>query len=365
MPVALAILASSTLASCGDDEYRRPRAEPGKVVTVLDGDTPGVPARSRLTDIAMRDDGVLFVAFWVPGVEPRDPRRGLILGLPEEGEPFVVADDEENSFPEPVQFEPNALTVDPASGTLYVVDVESQRIRAVDRDGRRRNVMEFGGRMKGPPDTFLRQPAHLTMDAHSGDLYMADGCQVARIHGDEATVVFGKDGDGCLDGTPNTDSLSVDPGVPALEVGTPSIGGLAVDPKTGLVVVATNRGVYRIEPDGALLLLAGEGPAAAGPYREGGVNRPREVDIDFATGPYLEDGGGLAFGGEDGTLYLGAPLDGLVLRIPAGQDLLEKLASVKGPRRLVLGGDGDLFVALSHQSERDEPVVRVIALPGS
>ncbi|MGH8992528.1 MAG: hypothetical protein ACRDZ7_13560 [Acidimicrobiia bacterium] len=366
MAAALAILCSSVaLASCGDDGYRRPRAEPGKVVTVLDAETPGVPPNARLTDIAVGKDNVLFVAFQVKGPAPGDPYTGLLLAVPAEGEPFVVADETEETFPEPTHFLPEALTVDTSTSTLYLADPSSQRIRAIDADGGRRNVTEFSdGRIEGPPFTYLQRPLHLTIDSDSGALYLADECQVAQIKGDEIAVIFGADGSPCSpdrnDDEQATGGELSDTGVLAIEAVTSQIAGLAFDRKTGLLHLTDNRGLFRIEADGTLRRLAGEGTA---PFPEGTVRHALEVDLEFSGGgPY--DGGGIATDSA-GTLYLGAPHDDLVVKLPTNRAVIEEVARFVEPRRLVVSAEGELFVALTPLvRSKPEPVVRVVALPG-
>jgi DNA-binding beta-propeller fold protein YncE len=335
-------------------------AVPGKTVTVVDGDTPGIPERSFLMDISLGRDGTLFLALLVPVFKPGEPDSGLILAVPPEGEPVVAADEEEHTFPGQAGFNPHALAVDPKSGTLYVADALHQRILALDEDGTRRQVTTFKPEdITGPPATNLQRPFHLAFAPVSGDLYLADTCQVARVHGDEVTVVMGRGSSACGGPQEGTEPRSsFDTGLVATVAGSAAITGVAVDPGTGDLFAVDNHGVFRLQPDGTLLRVAGEGDRRLG---ERDPLPPTELDMEFAVSDAF-GGGGIAIG-PSGTFYLGAAEEPILMRMTLDPPDIQQIARVEDPRRLVLDGQGGLYVQVSkNRSLREDQVPRVVLL---
>lgn len=349
----------AALTSCGE-EYVRPVAVPGKTVTVVDGDTPGIPDRSVLMDIALGRDGTLFLALLVPVFRPGEPDSGLILAVPATGKPVVVADQEDHTFPGTAAFNPHALAVDSTSGILYVADALHQRILALDEDGGRRQVTTFQPEdITGPPNTNLQTPFHLAFDQVSRDLYLADRCQVARVHGNAIAVVIGTGGSDCEGPPEGTEpTTAFDTGVRAIEAGSAAITGIAVDPGTGDLFVVDNFGVFRLEADGTLLRVAGEGDWRLG---ERDPLPPTELDMEFAVSDAL-GGGGITIG-PSGTLYLGAAEEPILMRMTLDPPDIQQIAEVEDPRRLVLGGKGGLYVQVTDDHlPREDQVPKVVLL---
>ncbi|MEV0253053.1 RICIN domain-containing protein [Streptomyces sp. NPDC050732] len=232
-----------------------------------------------------------------------------------------------------------------STGTLYISDSGSHRLRKVTADGEISTIAGtgtggFGGDGGLAVEAQLRSPGALAVDS-TGAVYFTDGGnqRVRKITADgtistvAGTGKVGSDGDGCA----ATDA----------QLNAPS--GVAVD-NSGVLYVAesNNHRVRKITADGKISTVVGNGTKGAGgdggPAIEAQLNLPQGLAVDAAGNLYIVDGFNCRVRKvtADGTIStvvgMGAPGsdgDGG----PAAQ------AQLFGPTELVVDSTGTLYIA--------------------
>jgi uncharacterized protein (TIGR03437 family) len=184
---------------------------------------------------------------------------------------------------------PEGVAVDP-HGNLYVADTGNNRIRRVSASGTITTIAGNGNTGVAPDGVSavgapLNGPARVAVDA-SGNIYFSDNRNnmVRRISsaGFLSTVAgngaYGFSGDG----GPAKSAMLANP------------LGIAIDASGGIVIAdADNRRVRRVDPDGSIDTLAGNGTATLSgdgrPPLSTGFGSPADVAIDAAGNIYIAD----------------------------------------------------------------------------
>lgn len=269
-------------------------------------------------------------------IERATGRIATIAGKPDragfsgDGGPAVLA--EINS--------PRGLVLDGA-GNLYFADANNHRIRRITREGIITTVAGtgqsgFNGDGRPGPQGQLSFPWDLSFDPQ-GNLYIADwgNHRVRRLTPSGTLDTIG-DGTYSVAGFP-----------PELEVEIESPGGVAVGPDGGIYVSSTNRhAVFRIEPDGLLRRIAGNGGVDFnGFFRDGVpatgtiVSYPEDLAFDRGGNLYIVSQGRVRKVGPTGIITTVAG---------AGQSLQEggfARAARPGAHGLALDGRDHLHLA--------------------
>jgi serine/threonine-protein kinase len=179
--------------------------------------------------------------------------------------------------------QPGALAVDRA-GAIYVADFDNQRIRKIDTAG---NVTTFAGSgakgyADGPgPQAQFSSPSAITVDS-SGSLFVVDfdSPRVRKITPDgTVSTVTGSGDKGNADGPPSKAQFA-------------RPGGLTVD-RAGNVYIADtgNNRIRLVLPDGTVSTIAGTGAPGSedGDGTSAQFDGPSDVAIDGAGNIYIAD----------------------------------------------------------------------------
>jgi sugar lactone lactonase YvrE len=184
---------------------------------------------------------------------------------------------------------PSSITVDRA-GYMYISEWTGHRIRRVDPDGRVWTVAGNGqsgyvGEGLNAVETSLWTPAHIFLDGN-GNLYLSEwhANRIRRIAPDGTiTTVAGN-------GNPG----QAGDGGPATKASINSPNGIFVnDDGTLYIADLGNNRVRRVDPDGIITTVAGEGTPGwsgdGGPATDAKLNRPSGVFVDAAGDLYIAD----------------------------------------------------------------------------
>lgn len=141
---------------------------------------------------------------------------------------------------------PAAVEVDADGSTLYIADTRNERLRAVDlTTGTITTIAGFGGPAVAydPALIGLQTPTPqlntIALDG-AGNLYMV------VPYTDLGRIVMQMAPDGTMTRVAGG-GASVAPGVPALDFRMPDVTGMAIDPTTGALLIASSDGrVYRV-----------------------------------------------------------------------------------------------------------------------
>lgn len=236
---------------------------------------------------------------------------------------------------------PRGMTV--ASGAIYIADYYHYKIRRIGPEGIITTVAGngepgFGGDGGQATKAELNEPAAVAA-VNDGIFYIADqkNNRVQRVAGGAITTVAGN-GQGSFSGD----------GRPASEVSLNEPEGVAVAPDGTLYVSDTgNHRIRKIDTAGVISTLAGTG------------NEPFNGDV-AAGSANLSRPTGLAVA-PDGTVYVAdtghdrvrrIDTDGTVTTVAGngvaafdGDGGQGSRASLKGPRAVALGPDGELYIA--------------------
>jgi sugar lactone lactonase YvrE len=276
---------------------------------------------------------------------------GLVLAVLPDDRQADEGQSEPGASDRPAQLgDPAGLAVDGA-GNLFIADSEADFVRHVAPDGTITTVAgtgEGGSEGDGGPATSATvEPLALAVDS-AGNLYIAqDDPGGIRKVSPEGTI------SAVLARAPGTDKLLVT--------------AMAIGPD-GALLVATNREVLSVRPDGSLAGAAGS--AIAGFGGDGGA----------ATSAKLDSPSGLAVG-TDGSIYIAdsgnnrvrkVSPDGTITSVAgtgkpdvSGDGGLAVEAGLSEPSAVAVADDGTVYVASDNQVRRVTPDGRISLFAGS
>jgi sugar lactone lactonase YvrE len=186
---------------------------------------------------------------------------------------------------------PSSVAID-GKGRLYIADSGNNRIRAITSEGMIRTIAGtgiagFGGDGGISTSAQLKSPGGVALD-EAGNVYIADtgNSRIRKI---------------ALDGTISTIAGNGTPGFggdagPAAAAQLNAPAGIALDSAGALYIADSgNNRIRKIEPDGMIHTIAGNGMAGFGgdrnPASSALLKTPSSVTVDAAGNVYIADSG--------------------------------------------------------------------------
>lgn len=348
--VSLLILTS---AACSRDTPKRGIARPGQVISVLSDRTAGIGKLKWPIDVALGQEGLLYVLDGCEGETPAAP--SCVYGVPITGEVRTLLGPKVPWVGNPVTSLPAVRSMAPGpDGTMYFSDHVQSLITAILPNRERVHI-------EGPKDgrsaldrreEFLVLPNDVLVDPRDGSLIASESSTIRRWErSGKLSLIAGRFELGGSDAD----------GIPAKEAKIrPS--SIALDPRTGdIFFTESGGGIRKIGADGRIMTVVDE--MEIGP--PGGS--------DKAEVPQL--GNKLALDLRNGDLYVADPPRHQILRIrdghiePIAGDGSNRISGLGGsalkagigtPAGITIDASGNLYVSVS-----EPPRVLMVGATGS
>ncbi len=236
---------------------------------------------------------------------------------------------------------PDGIAVD-AAGVVYVADSGHNRVRRIGLDGRASTVAGHGGDDPAAP-------AGTSSTATSSSI---SGVSAVAVDGSGTLyVALGSDG-GVATVTPEGALSTVPIRIPGGS--SPMVSAMAFAPD-GRLVMTIGNDVFRLEPGGDVVLVAGSGvdgySGDGGPAAAARLSRPSALTVDGKGEIYIADTGNnrVRLVRSDGTIVTVA---GVGTSDSAGNGGPAVAAAVSSPSGLALDDKANLYIASSNQVRR-------------
>jgi sugar lactone lactonase YvrE len=271
---------------------------------------------------------------------------------------------------------PRALAVNTAGTILYIADIDDGRIRAVDlRSGMITSAAGMGAPCGSSfnfcpstddghiaTQTALANPSDVAVGANN-DIYIFESkANRVRVIDHQSGIVKTVAGAGPI-GFDEQFTGDGGPG-PLAEMSLARGGGLAVDPQGRVLISSSsNRRVRRVEADGTIQTVAGNGTGFSGDGElalNATFGEPNSLVLDGKGGLYVVDGSFAAVRRIDlvrGTINA---IAGTGVQGEAGDFGDAKQAQLEYPTGIAIAPDGAVYISEGLRIQRIDPITNII-----